>query len=168
LWERFVTSCTLPSRYILVIAEKPKAASRIADALSDGSRARLCRRYGVPFWITFWHGKPYVIASAAGHLFGLTTDESGFPVFSYYWAPLWEIDESAKHTRKFFEIIAYLAKRAYMFVNACDYDIEGSVIGYSILKAIGGLQRAKRARYSALTRTDIRRAFRASRRLIGI
>jgi DNA topoisomerase-1 len=157
--DRYVRGCMLPQRYVLVIAEKPKAASRIAEALSDSIRPRVCRYGRIPFWLVYWHGKPYVIAAAAGHLFGLTTDEKGFPVFTYYWAPLWEIDEASRHTKAFFNVIEYLSKRAYLFINACDYDIEGSVIGYTILKAIGGLERARRARYSALTRSDIRRAF---------
>ena len=152
-------SCSLPPGYVLVIAEKPKAASKIAEALAETGRAVMCRRYRVPYWIVSWRGAWYVVVPAAGHLFGLTTKEKGFPVFNYYWAPLWEIDEGAKHTRYFFETIKFLARRALRFVNACDYDIEGSVIGYIILKMLNATNRALRAKFSALTRSDIRRAF---------
>lgn len=158
--SRNSAGCTAGHGYVLVIAEKPKAARKIAEALSNSTRPKLCRLGKVPYWLVSWNGRLYVIASAAGHLFGLTTDERGFPVFSYYWAPLWRIDASASYTKRFFEVLEKLAGRATMFINACDYDIEGSVIGYMIIKSLGDAKRAYRAKFSALTRQDIQRAFR--------
>ncbi|KSW11930.1 DNA topoisomerase III [Pyrodictium occultum] len=146
--------------YVLVVAEKPKAARKIAEALADGSGARLCRSGRIPFWMVYWAGRLHVIAPAAGHLYGLTTDEHGFPVFSYYWVPLWRIDRGASHTRQFLDVLGRLATSAAIFVNACDYDIEGSVIGYMVIKNVGDVGRAYRAKFSALTRQDVRRAFR--------
>ncbi len=153
------TRCWLPGRYVLVIAEKPKAARRIAEYIADGSRPLRCSMSGVPFWVLRRSDGYYVVGSAAGHLYGLTTDERGFPVFSYYWAPLWEIDPGAKYTRKYLSVLDFLAKRAALFVNACDYDIEGSVIGFLIIRFLGDPRRARRAKFSALTPSDIRRAF---------
>jgi DNA topoisomerase-1 len=155
------SKCWLPSKYILVITEKPKAGKKIAEYLSEnGSRPIRCSYNNVPFWILKSHSKYYVVGSAAGHLYGLTTDEKGFPVFNYYWAPLWKIDSGAKYTRKFLNALAFLAKNAEMYINACDYDIEGSVIGYMIIRNLGDEKRALRAKFSALTRQDIQRAFR--------
>ncbi|HIQ23938.1 MAG TPA: DNA topoisomerase I [Pyrodictium delaneyi] len=158
--DKSSTGCATGHGYVLVIAEKPKAARKIAEALSSGARPKLCRLGKVPYWLVLWNGRLHVIASAAGHLFGLTTDERGFPVFSYYWAPLWRIDSSASYTKRFFEVLETLAGRAAVFINACDYDIEGSVIGYMIIKSLGDVKRAYRAKFSALTRQDIQRAFR--------
>ena len=151
--------CWLPGRYVLVIAEKPKAARRIAEYIAEGSRPLRCSMNGVPFWVLRRSDGYYVVGSAAGHLYGLTTDERGFPVFSYYWAPLWEIDPGAKYTRKYMSVLGFLAKRAVLFVNACDYDIEGSVIGFLVIRFLGDPGRARRAKFSALTPSDIRRAF---------
>ncbi|ABM80764.1 DNA topoisomerase I [Hyperthermus butylicus] len=155
--------CSAGFGYTLVIAEKPKAARKIAEALSDKPIA--CKLGGIPYWIVTWMGTRYVIVPAAGHLFGLTTDKHGFPVFEYYWAPLWAVDSSSAHTRRFLEAIKKLARHAVRFVNACDYDIEGSVIGYNILRALGVEKRALRAKFSALTRQDVRRAFSRLERL---
>ena len=151
--------CWLPGRYVLVIAEKPKAAKRIAEYIAEGSRPLRCSMNGVPFWVLRRSDAYYVVGSAAGHLYGLTTDEHGFPVFSYYWAPLWKIDPSAKYTRKYLSVLEFLAKRAVLFVNACDYDIEGSVIGFLVIRFLGDPKRARRAKFSALTPSDIRKAF---------
>ena len=158
-----LTVC-MPSSFVLVIAEKPKAAQKIAYALSDGFN-RKCSYNGIPFWVVNWRGKIHVIAPAAGHLFGLTTDEHGFPVFKYYWAPLFIIDKSAKHIRKFYNLLEKLAKHANSYINACDYDIEGSVIGYMIIRELGDIRYARRAVFSTLTATDIRRAFSNLQRL---
>ncbi len=152
-------TCALPHRYVVIVAEKPKAGRRIAEALGGG-RARECRAWGVPYWVFSVDGTYYVVAPSAGHLFGLTTGESGFPVFSYEWAPLWAIEEDARYTRKFFELLRQVFRGAYMAINACDYDIEGSVIGYLIIRAFFDVRRARRMKFSALTPTDIRRAFR--------
>ena len=152
----------LPHTYILIIAEKPKAAKRIAEALGQ---PRKCGMYGVPFWVLKVDGNYYVVASAAGHLFGLTTSENGFPVFEYYWVPLWQIDLTARHIKKFLSVLEFLCKRAKAYINACDYDIEGSVIGYLIIKWFGDLRRAYRMKFSTLTVHDIKRAFRSLSRL---
>jgi DNA topoisomerase-1 len=54
-----------------------------------------------------------------------------------------------------------LAKEADVFVNACDFDIEGSLIGYSILRyACAGADRfAKRMKFSTLTAEELRQAY---------
>ncbi len=145
--------------YVLVIAEKPKAARRIAEALGGGS-ARYCRGSGrAGFWVLRFNGSLMVVASAVGHLFGLHTEERGFPVFSYEWRPLWAIDRGAAYTRPYYELLRRLSRDASLFVNACDYDIEGSVIGYLVIRFFGDLRRARRAKFSSLTAPELRRAF---------
>ena len=137
-----------------MIAEKPRAAEKIAYALCD-SGSPICKRvWGVKVWFTRYFGKNIVVVSAAGHLFGLNTWESGYPVFSYRWRPLWEIDSGAKHTQKFYRVIQEFAKGAYLVVNACDYDVEGSVIGYMIIRHFGDTSRAYRMKFSSLTPTS--------------
>jgi DNA topoisomerase-1 len=53
-----------------------------------------------------------------------------------------------------------LALKAQIFVEGCDYDIEGSLIGYSILKyACRKADVARRMRFSTLTKTELRKAY---------
>ena len=145
-----------PKNYVLIIAEKSKAAKKIAEALSE--RPTICKKYSVNYWVVNYKGRINVIAPAAGHLFSLYGDDS-FPVFSMEWRPLWEIDETAKYTKKYYLLLRSLSQNAIEYINACDYDIEGSVIGYMIIRFFGDLKRAKRMKFSALTKSDILKAY---------
>ncbi len=147
---------SLPKKYVLVIAEKPRAAAKIAEALGASSKLRIG---GVPVWVGKLRGRDIVIAPTAGHLFTLYTDEKGFPVFSYSWGPRWVYEPESKHLAKFYEVLRKLSLNAEYFINACDYDIEGSVIGYNIIRYLGDASRAGRVKFSALTREEILRAF---------
>ncbi len=142
--------------YIVVIAEKPKAAEKIANALGKPKKRRL---YNVPYW-EIVNGNRIVVASAAGHLYGLKAKSNSFPVYSYEWRPLYEVEKGASHTRKFLAVLSKVTKGASLYVNACDYDIEGSVIGFMIIKNLGDLKRAKRMVFHALTPQELRRAWR--------
>ncbi|MCS7112117.1 MAG: DNA topoisomerase I [Ignisphaera sp.] len=148
---------TLPLRsYVLVIAEKPKAAEKIANALGKASRRRVL---GVPIWTIRKAGKTYVIASAAGHLYSLYTDEKGYPVFNYRWVPRYRVDRKGKHTYRFLKVLDILFRNADEYINACDYDIEGSLIGYLIIHNMGDIEKAKRVKFSSLTKQEILKAF---------
>ncbi|BDC19857.1 DNA topoisomerase III [Acidianus sp. HS-5] len=99
-----------------------------------------------------------IIASAVGHLFNLT-GPSGFPVYDVEWKPLWEIDKKSYYTRKYLLLLQKLCKYAKEYINACDYDIEGSVIGYMIIKNFGDLRKAKRMKFSSLTKEELIKSF---------
>ncbi len=142
---------------ILVIAEKPKAANKIAHALSQNPIRK--KLYGIPYYVIPNKINTIIVASAAGHLYGLYTDQYGYPVFRYEWRPLYEIDSEAKHTEKFLKLLSKLCSEANYYINACDYDIEGSVIGYLIILNHGDLNRSYRAKFSSLTPTELREAF---------
>lgn len=144
--------------YTLVIAEKPKAAYKISKALSKGKSLKLNHK-GVPYWYVIYNGKPYVIVPSAGHLYTLATNKSSYPVFDYRWVPRWFEDKNAKHLIKFYELLSKLSKHAKSFINACDYDIEGSVIGYMIIKFLGDEKKAFRVKFSSLTEDELKKAF---------
>ncbi|MEM4553090.1 MAG: DNA topoisomerase I [Ignisphaera sp.] len=146
----------LPSSYILVIAEKPRAAEKIAYALGKPSKISI---NGVPVWITYRNHEYYVIASVAGHMYTLSTSSKGYPVYTYEWVPRYLVDKKAKHIKKFLDVIAKLSRYAKVYINACDYDVEGSLIGYMVIKNLGDERRAFRAKFSSLTASDIVRAF---------
>lgn len=144
------------SEYVLVIAEKPKAADKIAAALNLSIKKVI---NGVRVWSGFFNGRRLLVAPAVGHLFSLDTEESGFPVFTYKWVPRWLVEKESRYARKYYEVLKSLARDASEYVNACDYDIEGSVIGYLIIKNFGDLSRSRRAKFSSLTQEELVSAF---------
>ena len=150
-------ACRLPEKYILIIAEKPKAAQKIAAAIG---RPTKCFMRRIPYWVLNVGHVNVVVSSTAGHMYGPHSNNGGLPVFDYEWRPLWEFDKSARHLRLFFEVLKALSRGAYLFVNACDYDIEGSLIGYMVIANLGGVDRMKRMKFSSLSPAELRSSFR--------
>ncbi len=146
----------LPDSYALVIAEKPRAAAKIAEAL--GARTRL-KVDGLSVWVGKLGGDYVVIAPTAGHLYTLYTEERSYPTFSYSWGPRWLYEKGSEHLRRYYSALKKLAGRAKYYVNACDYDIEGSVIGYNIIYHLGDVKRAYRVKFSTLTKEELVKAF---------
>ncbi len=140
----------------VLIAEKPKAAEKIARALGNSVK---CRMKGVPYWIVRRNGDRLVIVSSAGHMYGLNTSHRGFPVYEYVWQPLWRYEKGSKHLRKFYELLSYILPKASFYINACDYDIEGSVIGFMIIEDLGDPHRFKRMVFSSLSPIELRKAY---------
>lgn len=139
----------------LIITEKPQAALKIASALGN---ARKYSENNVPFYELTRNGKKIIVASAVGHLFNLTyaKGEKGWPIFKTEWVPSYE---RAAFTRRYYELIKKLAKRANEVVVATDYDIEGEVIGWNILRFIVKQEDAKRMKFSTLTKPELERAY---------
>jgi DNA topoisomerase-1 len=148
--------CNIPQYYDVIIAEKPKAADKIAHALGSPFRCTIGR---VPVYILNVNGANIVIVSSAGHMFGPSTDVEGLPVTMIRWEPLWRFDRRSKYLRPYYEVLSRLVPKARYFINACDYDIEGSTIGYKIIEAFGDKSRAKRMKFSSLTAAELRQAF---------
>ena len=150
------SSCRRPARFRAIIAEKPKAAEKIAAALGNGVK---CRINGVPYWIIPLDGEIAVVAPSAGHLFGPYTRTRGIPVLDIVWEAIWEFDRKSGYLRKFYNVLERVVPGAIDYVNACDYDIEGSVIGYMIIERLGDPRRAYRMKFSSLSPVDLRRAY---------
>ncbi|MEM2099317.1 MAG: DNA topoisomerase I [Candidatus Bathyarchaeia archaeon] len=150
-------------KYTLIITEKPDAAKRIADALDKSGKAAKTVENEVPcYWAKC--DRDLVVVPALGHLYTVADEKKGrrqYPVFSYQWVPLYLAKRGAKRIQIWLEKIRKLAECADGFIDACDYDIEGSIIGYCILKyACGGKETvAKRMKYSTLTKEEICRAY---------
>lgn len=142
--------------HTIIVAEKPRAAAKIAIALGLKKRYR---EYGVPYWVGKVGDKSVVVVGAAGHLFTLSSNDVGYPVFNYKWVPRWVEDSDSKFLVNYFKLMSKLFKGASEYVNACDYDIEGSVIGYMIISNFGDPKRAKRMKFSSLTLDELRRAY---------
>jgi len=142
---------------VLIVAEKPKAARKIAEALSSNYIVR--KYYSLPYYEIKQDGLTIIIASAAGHLYELYTSQSGYPVFTYEWVPAYIANQEKKHVKIYLDLLRELFKNCNYYVNACDYDIEGSVIGYLLIKNHGDEKRALRAKFSSLTPAEIRESF---------
>ena len=149
------------SRYTLVIAEKPDAAVRIASALDD--RARRLDKKSQYFEVTRNHEK-LIVVPASGHLYSITQIRGGrnfYPVFNFQWVPKHRVEKQAQKTAQIIDTIRRLSAEARSFINATDFDIEGSLIGYNILKyACGGKEaQAKRMKFSTLTDEELVRSY---------
>ena len=147
--------------YELIITEKPAASKRIADALADGKALKQNNK-GVPYY-SITHGKQdIIVACAVGHLFGLGQKEGTkktYPVFDVEWKPSYEINKESKFTKKYYDTLKKLSKKADNFTIATDYDVEGEVIGYNCLRFLCKQKDASRMKFSTLTKPDIDKAY---------
>ena len=150
-------------KYKLIITEKPDAANRIAMALDIAGRAKKIVDRGVPYYQAYRKGN-LVIVPALGHLYTVASKEKaerGYPVYDYQWVPRYLAERGVSKIRVWLNVIAKLAENAEDFVDACDFDIEGSIIGFCILKyACGGKEKtAKRMKYSTLTKAELEESY---------
>jgi len=152
-------------KYTLIITEKPDAAQRIATALDNKEKPQELKENGVPYFIAK-RNKKLVVASALGHLYTIMHTEGGrndYPIFDFKWVPRHLAEKGAKKIQIWIQTISNLAENANEFINACDYDIEGSLIGYCILKyACENKENiAKRMKFSTLTKDELEKAYEA-------
>ena len=159
------------SPYTLVICEKPDAAERIAEALSE--KELNIKKYGnIKIFTLNRSDRTYVVCSAVGHLYTVSDPLQKryvYPVFDVEWFPIHTVDRKRKYISQRVAIIKKLSENANVFINACDYDQEGETIGFNILKYACGEKQttAFRAKFSTLTKTDIQEAFRTTVQGLG-
>ncbi|NJE30769.1 DNA topoisomerase I [Thermococcus sp. 18S1] len=146
----------------LIIAEKPNVARKIAYALAEGKPVR--KTIGKVGYYEFTRdGKKIIVAPAVGHLFSLAPKVKtyGYPIFDIEWVPVYVAEKGKSYAKDYIKALAAVAKQADEFVVACDYDTEGEVIGYTALKYACGVDpsKAKRMKFSALTKKDLLKAW---------
>ncbi|MBU4284477.1 MAG: DNA topoisomerase I, partial [Nanoarchaeota archaeon] len=147
--------------YELIITEKPKAAEKIASALAHGKMIKESYKK-VPYYKITRGKKDIVVCCAVGHLYGLAEkDKKGwvYPVFDIEWVPSFEQNNGAKFTRKYVDAIRKVSKEADSFTVACDYDVEGELIGFNVLRFICKQKDAQRMKFSTLTKQDLINAY---------
>jgi len=142
--------------HTLVITEKPQAAVRIASALAESQVKRIGR--GGAYWLEFnRRNKKHVVVPAVGHLFVLDTIKGNgwdYPIFDVEWVPTFT-KKGSEFTKKYYNNIKSLVKDADEFIVATDFDTEGEVIGYNILRFLCNQTDAKRMKFSTLTTPDL-------------
>src|SRR4030042_5741085 len=144
------------SKATLIISEKPSASEKIAKSLSDGYIKKVDKRGAFYFEIER-NSKKYFVVPAVGHLFGLKQKGkgAGYPRFDISWYKTFAISKKNEYAKKYFENMEEVAKECSDFIVATDYDQEGSVIGYNIVKFICNRDNAKRMKFSTLTTQEL-------------
>ncbi len=155
----------------LIISEKPAAAAKIGAALdARGKPVEVKAGKGTSYLLItlFNTGEKAFIVSGAGHLHTLDRDKAskGIPVFDFSWVK----NHQNKRVFQYLSTIEAVARgRSFdRYVVATDYDTEGSVIGYNILRFSclpgqsqlkGVLAKACRMKFSALTQAELRKSW---------
>ena len=145
----------------LVICEKPSVAEKIAYAIGKGGKVERKNLYGVSYYEVERDGAHLIVVSAVGHLYTLheVGKGRGYPVFDIEWAPNYEVDSDSAYSKKYLDAIKKLGGGADEYICACDFDIEGSLIGYNIIRFGCGSEVSSRMKFSALTEEDLEEAY---------
>ena len=147
----------------LIVTEKPDAALHVAEALSGSGAPRRINVDGVPFFEVRGNAQRILVCSALGHLYVVAAREPGrkYPVWDFVWRPKYLVERRQSRQGKWIQAIAKVSREVDRFIDACDFDVEGSLIGYTILKYAcqGADRKAQRMRFSTLTETELRDAY---------
>ena len=122
----------------LIITEKPSSAEKVAYALADGKPVKKKNKQCTYFELKRG-SKVILVTSAVGHLYGLVEKNKGgwtYPVFEIVWEASYKGSKELYYVKDYIDTIALLAAKAEEFTVACDYDVEGEVIGTLISCAL--------------------------------
>lgn len=149
----------------LVVCEKPDAAARVARALDAHGQPSRELENGVPYFQCDTRDGPVIVCSALGHLYSLgvkgKVPRRFYPVWNYEWRPKHEVEKKSARLKNWIAAISRLSKGVDRFVNATDYDIEGALVGYQILKHAcnGADAKAQRMKFSTMTGSELKSAY---------
>ena len=123
--------------YIIGIAEKPQAANRLAWAIDEKNKPEKVDIKGVSVYLCKRDRKKIIIVPAIGHLFTLSQIGENwlYPALDFRWLPTYKEGKS-KRTKKYVEVFQSLRSGTKDIIIMTDYDREGEVIGYLILKYV--------------------------------
>ena len=143
----------------LIITEKPQAAAKIAAALSSG-KEKIYKENGINWYEFEKLGEHFLVGCAVGHLFGIAQKnmKANIPEFDVFWKPAYET-KGGEYTKRYFDVLKKLCKKSDKFIVASDYDVEGEVIGWNVVRFICGQKDAYRAKFSSLTKEELEKAF---------
>jgi len=156
--EKGLTSVEKPEEdSVLIITEKPQAAEKIAYALGSPRK----HTFGNISYYELQRGKEKIfVASAVGHLFNLTysVGQKGWPVFKVEWVPSFR-SKGAAYTKGYYDTLKKLSRRAKDVVVGTDYDVEGELIGWNVLRFICEKKTGRRMKYSTLTKLELEKSY---------
>jgi DNA topoisomerase I len=144
----------------LVITEKPSSARRLASALDENGKPNRGRHGKVSFYISYRDGMELVVVSAVGHLYTIVQKKGGwtYPIYDIKWVPSHKADKRSSYTKQYLKTIIDLSNDIDEYVSACDYDQEGSLIAFNIIKhGLGeaALGKSKRMLFNTLTKHEL-------------
>jgi DNA topoisomerase-1 len=147
---------------VVIITEKPDASRKIAEALAEkNTLKKYTNEENVTYYEFMRNGKKHIVVCAVGHLFNLSPVSKGwiYPVFDAEWKPSFEVNRDAKFSKKYFDVVKEMIGNGSEYIVATDYDTEGSVIGFNILRFLAGLKDAYRMKFSTLTKDELIEAY---------
>ncbi|MFH1448199.1 MAG: DNA topoisomerase I [Candidatus Micrarchaeota archaeon] len=136
----------------LIICEKPKVAEKLANALGGRNYKRKSKGK-ISYYELERGGNKLRIVAAVGHIYGLKQKAKGsaYPIFDIEWVPAYEVSKGSAFTKPYLKLIEALAKDCDEFINSCDYDLEGSLIGANVIRYACKREHGKRMKFSSLT-----------------
>ena len=148
----------------LIICEKSSAALQVAEALDISKNIRKGTKNGMPYFKIQTESEEVMVCSASGHFYGVDAKEKTgrhYPIWDLTWRPLFKLKRNQKWQEEWIKAIGEIAKECNVFINACDYDIEGSLIGFMMLKYAcdGAEKKARRMKFSTLTIKELQEAY---------
>jgi len=145
----------------LIITEKPSSAKKVAEALAEGPLVKKRSKKSSYYELTH-KNKKILITSAVGHLFGLVEEKKQgwiYPVFDIKWQASDKSHKDLAYIRDYIYTIETLSKKADTFTVACDYDVEGEVIGWNVIRFACKQKDANRMKFSTLTKSDLIKSY---------
>lgn len=145
----------------LIITEKPSAAKKVAEALADKKPIKKVNKK-VSYYELTHNNKKIIVGSAVGHLYGLVEEKKdgwNYPVFGIKWEDTSEVSKDSGYVKDYITLIKKLANGAKEFTIACDYDVEGEVIGLNVIRFACKQKDANRMKFSTLTKEDLVHAY---------
>ena len=148
------------SKATLIITEKPAAAEKIAAALSGATDEKITNKDKVSYYEFYKGDRKYIVGCAVGHLFGIQqiAKRGPFPNFEVEWQPAHQ-KKGGSFTKRYLGVLKKLAKEADEFIVATDFDVEGEVIGWNVVRFICKQKDAKRMKFSLLTKEALDESF---------
>lgn len=141
----------------LIISEKPSAAKKIAEALGGYRTIKNGNSY-------YYEVSPdLIVAPAVGHLYGLEPLKKGwdYPIFEVGWKKT-STRKGFEYAKGYLQNLEKLGKAADEIIIATDYDREGGVIGFNILKFAVKMkhpEKALRMKFSTLTKNELKKSY---------
>jgi DNA topoisomerase I len=145
---------------ILIITEKPAAAAKIAAALSGATDEKITNKDKVSYYEFHKGSQRYLVGCAVGHLYGVQqiAARGPFPNFEVEWQPAAN-KKGGNFTKKYLTVLKRLVKESKEFIVATDFDVEGEVIGWNVVRFVAKKKDAKRMKFSLLTKEALEKSF---------
>ncbi len=175
-----IPKTVLKKEFSLALAEKPTAARRIANAISDTKPKKNLikvrnltydeKLQDIEIYTCSFQEETIIVVSALGHLFTLIQNGNGwtYPTYDFKWVPAYQAKKKrtkvSKHEKRMeatVEAIRQLAQAAKRLIIMTDYDQEGEVIGGVTFNSVlqpNSLSNIYRMRFSSLTKDELRKS----------